>query len=206
MKKHRKFNHIDISKPIERWEIVRFKDIFFYIKGKIPTKLEKEYRENLLPYLSSEYLRENKTSKFVRNSENLIFVNNGELILLWDGSNAGEFFIGKKGILSSTMVKLQPKRKDFDLKFLFYLLKMREFYLKGLTRGTGIPHVDKNVLESLLLPLPPLPEQQKIAEILSTVDKRLELLRSKKEKLERIKKGLMNELLTGQRIVKILES
>ena len=71
MKKHRKFNHIDISKPIERWEIVRFKDIFFYIKGKIPTKLEKEYRENLLPYLSSEYLRENKTSKFVRNSENL---------------------------------------------------------------------------------------------------------------------------------------
>jgi len=40
---------------------------------------------------------------------------------------------------------------------------------------------------------PPPPEQQKIAEILSTVDKRLELLRNKKEKMERIKKGLMND-------------
>jgi type I restriction enzyme S subunit len=54
----------------------------------------------------------------------------------------------------------------------------------------------------LKLPLPPLPEQQKIAEILSTVDKRLELLRKKKEKLARVKKGLMNELLTGRRRVK----
>jgi len=44
---------------------------------------------------------------------------------------------------------------------------------------------------------------KKIAEILSTVDKRLELLRDKKERLGRIKKGLMNDLLTGARRVKV---
>jgi len=58
-------------------------------------------------------------------------------------------------------------------------------------------------IEKIKIPLPPLPEQQKIAEILSFVDKRLELLRRKKEKLERVKKGLMNDLLTGRRRVKI---
>jgi type I restriction enzyme S subunit len=53
-----------------------------------------------------------------------------------------------------------------------------------------------------LLPLPPLPEQQKIAEILSTIDRRLELLRKRREKLERVKRGLMKDLLTGRRRVK----
>jgi len=55
----------------------------------------------------------------------------------------------------------------------------------------------------LKLPLPSISEQQKIAEILSTVDKRLVLLRNKKERLERVKKGLMNDLLTGKRRVKV---
>jgi len=49
----------------------------------------------------------------------------------------------------------------------------------------------------------PKPEQQKIADILSTVDTKLELERKRKATLERIKKGLMNDLLTGRRRVKV---
>ena len=52
------------------------------------------------------------------------------------------------------------------------------------------------------IPLPPLPEQRRIAEILSAVDRKLELERRRKEKLERMKKGMMNELLTGRKRVK----
>ena len=58
-------------------------------------------------------------------------------------------------------------------------------------------------IEKIKITLPPLPEQKKIAEILSTVDIRLELSRKKKEKLDRVKKGLMNDLLTGKIRVKI---
>ncbi|MCG2791190.1 MAG: restriction endonuclease subunit S, partial [Actinomycetia bacterium] len=154
-----------------------------------------EYRENYLPYLSTEYLRENKHTKFVKISCDVIFINTGDLILLWDGSNAGEFFIAKNGILSSTMVKLQPKKENINLIFLFYLLKIKENYLSGLTRGTGIPHVDKNVLENLTIFLPPLPEQKKIAEILSTVDQAIEEVNEAIAKTEKLKKGLMQELL-----------
>ena len=50
--------------------------------------------------------------------------------------------------------------------------------------------------------LPDLQEQQKVAEILSAADNKLELLRNKKTYLERIKKGLMNDLLTGRVRVK----
>ncbi len=55
----------------------------------------------------------------------------------------------------------------------------------------------------LNIPLPPLPEQRRIAEILSAVDRKLELERRRKEKLERVKKGLMNELLTGKKRIKV---
>ncbi|ODS34354.1 MAG: hypothetical protein SCARUB_00485 [Candidatus Scalindua rubra] len=43
----------------------------------------------------------------------------------------------------------------------------------------------------------------KNAEILSTADKKMELLREKKERFERVKKGLMNHLLTGKKRVKL---
>jgi type I restriction enzyme S subunit len=46
-------------------------------------------------------------------------------------------------------------------------------------------------------------DQRRIAEILSAVDRKLELERRRKDKLERVKKGLMNELLTGRKRVKV---
>ena len=186
----------EIERIYKEWEEVKFKEVFSYIKGKKPAELIDEYKGNYLPYLSTEYLRENKATKFARVSEDVISINKGDLILLWDGSNAGEFFIGKEGILSSTMVKLQLKKENINSVFMFYLLKIKEYYLSGLTRGTGVPHVDKNVLENLTLLLPPLPEQQKIAEILSTVDSAIEKVNQAIEKTQRLKKGLMQELLT----------
>ena len=190
------FKQTEIGRIPREWEAIKFREVFSCIKGKKPAELIDEYKENYLPYLSTEYLRENKATKFARISEDVISINKGDLILLWDGSNAGEFFIGKEGILSSTMVKLQLKKENIDSVFVFYLLKIKEYYLSGLTRGTGIPHVDRNVLENLTLPLPPLPEQQKIAEILSTVDSAIEKVNQAIARTERLKKGLMQELLT----------
>jgi restriction endonuclease S subunit len=48
------------------------------------------------------------------------------------------------------------------------------------------------------IPFPPLEEQKQIAEILSTIDEKLEILRAKKEAFETLKKGLMQKLLNGE--------
>ena len=55
-----------------------------------------------------------------------------------------------------------------------------------------------DVLKKLSLAIPPLEEQKQIAEILSTVDKKLENLKDKKQFFEELKKGLMQKLLTGE--------
>ena len=72
-------------------------------------------------------------------------------------------------------------------------------YVVGSTRTK----LNQEQMCSIRLPLPPLPEQKQIAEILISVDKKLELLREKKKTLEQLKKGLMNDLLTGRRRVKV---
>jgi len=56
---------------------------------------------------------------------------------------------------------------------------------------------------TLKLPLPSLQEQRKIALILSNVDNKLQGLESKKSTIEKLKKGLMQKLLTGQIRVKV---
>jgi type I restriction enzyme S subunit len=75
--------------------------------------------------------------------------------------------------------------------------------LRSFSGVAAVPIIKKSLFEQVKLPLPPLPEQQKIAEILSGVDERLELLRKRRERLEKIKRGLMDDLLTGKVRVKI---
>lgn len=190
------FKETPIGKIPKDWGIVRIGDIITYVKGKKPKEMIEECQEDYLPYLSTEYLRDNKATSFVKHSQDVILVDDGDLILLWDGSNAGEFFFGKRGVLSSTMVKIEQKRKKYDQKFLFYLLKAKESFLKGQTEGTGIPHVGKVVLSNIIIPYPSFAEQQKIAEALSIVDEAVHKINEIIAKTERLKKGLMQELLT----------
>ncbi|CUU01085.1 type I restriction enzyme, S subunit [Candidatus Kryptobacter tengchongensis] len=63
---------------------------------------------------------------------------------------------------------------------------------------TGVPQLTAPKISKYLIPLPPLPEQQRIAEILSQVDKVIEKEQNYKEKLKRLKQGLMEDLLIGK--------
>jgi len=107
--------------------------------------------------------------------------------------------------INSGMVILRNKNKDVDNKFLYLLFRtpFLKTQIKRIAYGTAQPQLNVRIIKNLKIILPPLTEQQKIAEILSTVDKKLELGRNRKEKLERIKKGLMNDLLTGKKRVKV---
>jgi len=69
--------------------------------------------------------------------------------------------------------------------------------------GGQYPALNQSQVSRIKIPLPSFFEQQKIAEILSAVDQRLEIEKNEKEKLKRIKRGLMDLLLTGKIRVKV---
>ena len=82
--------------------------------------------------------------------------------------------------------------------FYFYWFQKIKSQIENIGKGSTFEAITKNDLENFYVPFPPPPEQQKIAEILSTIDKKLKLERRRKEKFERIKKSLMEVLLSGK--------
>ena len=87
-----------------------------------------------------------------------------------------------------------------DIKYIYYFLQ--NFKLSKYASGSGVPTLNRNDLHIQKIPLPPLPEQRKIAELLSTWDKAIELQTSIINKLTLRKKGLMQQLLTGKKRLK----
>jgi len=117
--------------------------------------------------------------------------------------------IGDVGILDfdscfpDSVIGINANSKRVDSFFLMYLLQKYKHKLSSTAPRSTQKNINLRILNPFKLPLPPSPEQQKIAEILTTVDRKLILETKRKEKLERIKKGLMNDLLTGKIRVKI---
>lgn len=102
------------------------------------------------------------------------------------------------------LLLLRSRKEKIEPVFLVYYLKYektRDKLRSWAKRAVNQVSLNQTELKRFKIPLPPLLEQQKIAEILSTVDKKLVLERERRGKLERIKKGLMNDLLTGRRRV-----
>lgn len=92
--------------------------------------------------------------------------------------------------------------------FLFYCLKHRTKKLENVSAGSTFKAIRKNDIDKLQLPLPPLREQQKTAEMLSTVDQAIEKVGEAIEKTQRLKKGLLHELLNkglGHKVFKETE-
>lgn len=171
-----------------------------FIKGKTPKVLYSEKAEGLHPYVSPDYLRGKGNPEFFAAMTNkTIPLEDDEIIILWDGSNAGEVLLSKKGILASTMVKLLVDETKLDKKYFAYSCLNLEYILKAKTAGSGIPHADKGVIKNLPFYFPTdKAEQTAIAKILSTVDEAIRSTRETISKLERVKKALMQNLLSGK--------
>ncbi|ELY2117205.1 restriction endonuclease subunit S [Vibrio parahaemolyticus] len=84
-----------------------------------------------------------------------------------------------------------------DPKYLYYLLTSFDF--KKFSDKTGVPGVNRNDLHAVKVGVPPLPEQRKIAKILSTWDKTITTTEKLIETSKQQKKALMQQLLTGKK-------
>jgi type I restriction enzyme S subunit len=188
-----------IGKVPENWGISKVKFLFDTQKGKTPKNLLDKIEENSLVYLAMDYLRgEPKQVFFVSNKENVVITNENETLLLWDGSNAGEFLKSKKGVLSSTMALI--KSKIIDNQFQWYSFKSFESILKDSCNGMGIPHVDGKFFRGSAFLVPPIEEQQAIVNYLDQKTTQIEHLISKKEQfiqlLEEERVAVINQAVT----------
>ncbi|SOU08414.1 restriction endonuclease subunit S [Xanthomonas arboricola] len=151
--------------------------------------------KNAEPYLNPEYLRGRSSAVMARARTDSVRAHSGDTVLLWDGSNAGEFFRAKVGLVASTMARISQVG-SFRSDYFFHALKNSEHYLRSQTNGTGIPHVDREVLESITLFCPDSEVQGVVATVLDTLDTAIHETEALIAKLKAVKQGLLHDLLT----------
>ena len=189
-----------IGQVPEHWATFPLSKYIVLQKGRKPKELTTE--GEVLPYVTMDYLRgrENATCQYPVSVENLISINENDLLLLWDGANAGEVVKAKQGYLASTMAVLKFADKIGSSQFLFYYLKSLEAIFKKFANGTTIPHFDSSVLFDYKYPLPPLAEQQVIANFLDKktgeIDKAISLFEREKLDLQAYRKAIISETVT----------
>jgi len=111
------------------------------------------------------------------------------------GSVGAVFYVDKAFWPLNTTLYVEDFKGN-DALFTYYLLQTLNF--KKYSDKTSVPGVNRNDLHRIKLLRPPLPEQQKIAEILSTWDEVIEKTERLIAALQTRKKGLMQRLLNGQ--------
>lgn len=156
------------------WEVMPLKSFIKFEKGKTPKEFSDE---NIgLPYLTMDYLRsrDNKIVKYPTASIGLFKIEESEALVLWDGANAGEFILSKKGYLGSTMAKISGYKEYFNNLYFYYFLKMLEPTSKDFANGTTIPHFDASILINYHYPIPPIDEQIVIGSYLDAATSKID--------------------------------
>lgn len=106
----------------------------------------------------------------------------------------------KKSITAVDVVVAKVDETRWDKRYIMSILNygiwrsIGEAWASGTTRL----RISRKNIEKIKIPYPPLPEQEQIASILSTVDEKIQKEKIYKEKLQELKQGLMQDLLTGK--------
>ncbi len=156
----------------KHWQVVKLGDYVISVKGKKPKRVSPvPTDENRIPYINIKAFEKKEIDEYT-DGIGCVLCEEGDFLMVWDGSRSG--YVGKaiSGALGSTLVKL--KFPNIDTNYAYYFLQSKFIEINTRAKGVGIPHVDPNILWNYMLPIPPLPEQQlivsKIEELLSDLD------------------------------------
>ncbi|MBO4644201.1 MAG: restriction endonuclease subunit S, partial [Alphaproteobacteria bacterium] len=194
-----------MTKP-EGWSVKKLGEMGKFVSGGTPDTEKPEYWNGDIIWLTPSEITKLPT-RFVSDSERKITVaglKNSSAVLLPVGSlivctraTVGDCCINTTAVSTNQGFKnLIPENSNID--FLYYLVSSHKTDLIRKACGSTFLEISKHDIEKLKYPVPPLPEQEKIAEILGCWDDGIEKLSRLIEQKKQLKKGLMQRLLTGK--------
>ena len=212
------YKKTEVSVIPEDWDSTTVRGIASPIRNAIvggpfgSNLVSKDYVDDGIPVVRGQ----NMGSKFV--SGRFVFVSQAKGASLEANlAQAGDLVFTQRGtvgqvslvpdqphdryLISQSQMKLTVNREVADPLFFYYVFnseKQQEVIRQNKVQ-TGVPHINLGILRGLPVPQPPPVEQEIIAEALSDADALIESLEQLLTKKRQIKKGAMQELLTGKK-------
>ena len=173
---------------------IKLKNIVSIKKGKKPSILIEQGEG--MPYCTASYLRTGEIDQVVplEAFKSAVKISNEDILVLWDGSNAGEMLFGKDGFLASTMCKLEIKNDSFLRDFVFQFLRFKSNDIKRATVGSAIPHVDPGMIENIEIPKLELKIQKEVISIFESIKGNEDLVKNKISSSQSLQKSLINQV------------
>ena len=170
--------------------------------GDIHTKFQTlfDITKELIPFINEDISINRISEDFYCKEGDIIFADASE-----DLNDVGKSIeiinLNNERLLSGLHTLLsRPKENTFSKGFGGYLFKSNcvRLQIQKESQGSKVLSINVGRISNIILSFPSLPEQQKIATFLSTVDEKLQTLKKKKSLLETYKKGVMQKLFSQQ--------
>lgn len=186
----------------QEWEVKKLGDVAESFSGGTPKAGNNEYYGGNIPFIRSGEIHQKNTALFLSElglaESSAKIVEKGDLLIALYGANSGDSAISQiNGAINQAILCIRPYNLLTSFLCSFLELKKNMYVAKYLQGGQG--NLSGDIVNNYIIPIPPLPEQQKIAEVLGTWDKAIEKQTQLIEKLELRKKGLMQQLFTAKR-------
>jgi len=205
----------------EGWKVVHFSKIN-WIRARLGWKGLKaeEYTETGYPFLSAFNIINDKLDwreldyinqeRYDESPE--IKLSIGDLLLVKDGAGIGKCAVVEEmpngeSTVNSSIAVVSPNKNYIEPKYQYYCFKSAIFQntIWLLKIGMGVPHLTQENMKDIVIPCPPLSEQQAIADYLdkkcAEIDQLIAVKQKKADELKEYKKSIIYEYVTGKRSV-----
>ncbi|HET1329203.1 TPA: restriction endonuclease subunit S [Streptococcus pneumoniae] len=174
---------------------VKLGEVLSLKKGKKATVLAEQTTLSQR-YIQIDDLRNNNNLKFTE-SLNMTEALPDDILIAWDGANAGTVGYGLSGAVGSTITVLKKNERYKEKIISDYLgvfLESKSQYLREHSTGATIPHLNKNILLDLQLELLGIEEQENIICILNTIKGLITKRKLQLDELNLLVKSRFNEM------------
>jgi len=200
---HKKFKKTEIGEIPEEWDVKRVKEIGEVITGNTPSTKIKDYYGDDYMFVTPADMND---FKYVKTTARMLsdagikvsrkVPKNSVLVVCI--ASIGKIAMAFEDCSTNQQINTIICNEKVNPHFIYYLMISKISKISSLSGKTAVPIVNKSLFSELLVQIPHLTEQQKIAEILSCVDEEIEKDTKHQEQLESFKNGLMQVLLTGK--------
>lgn len=182
------------------WEIKKLGDVCEIIGGGTPETSNDEYWNGNIQWFTPTEIKSNFVSKSQRTiTEAGLKKSSAKIlpkgaILLTTRATIGEAAIALEECTTNQGFQSLVAKESINNIYLFNWIKVNRYELMKRANGSTFPEISKSEIEQIIIPVPCLEEQKKIADFLSAIDEKIENLQKELDELKAYKKGVMQAI------------